>query len=280
MNTNADHFPVSIPMHDTEFIDSIVVRTEPRDLFARYFIAVDADLAARGMYVRARPFTELRRLHDLHAASRNPMLALFDPHFAPVPEYDAVCLVAYDHDHQPAATIAARIVNVATSNVKAAMEDLTFWFGNKAPEFQDSSVCHVGIPHAANLKGRILYAGAMWTRPDLRYAELAIVLTRLLRIYSYCQLDFDFEVAVAQAKFARKDVCSRYAFAHCDLGFWWDTNGVRNIEGPLLWSPGSHMAVLAAESLRDYDLKSPLVLNRRREQTVHPVPFQQGQGQT
>ena len=260
----------------TEFMDGLTITREPRSLFSRYFLAVDSDFSSRGIYLRRQSFNELRRLHDLHVATRNPMLALFDPTFAPVPQDSSACIVAYDSAHEPIATIAVRLVDTGKLNVKDAMEDLSFWFGERAPEFRSMSVCRVNVPGVQKIQGRLLYAGAMWTRPDRRNSNLAIIITRLMRIYAHCTFDFDYEVAVAQDKFNRDDVRTRYSFAHCELGFTWDTNGDRKIAGPLLWSPASYMEELAADTLREYDSNPPnLMLEGSNQKPVTVTGIQE-----
>lgn len=221
--------------HHPSLRDQLQIRQEPRDLIARYFRAFEAEARLRGVAFHLVSPLDLVAVHDAYAESWNGFTPVFDPRKTSIPDDACACMLGFDRRGEPAVAQACRLFDFGARSVKNALEDLTFWYGEKAHQHRAGARCVVTAPSAARLTGRMLYVGAFWVRPDLRSQIAGQTMQELSRIYGIANWDFDHIVTVGSGAFRRPELQARYGFDGYEDAFDIVTGDGQRFDGLFVW---------------------------------------------
>lgn len=227
------------------FRDQLRIGQEPRDLLTRYFNALDMEARARAIEFHLVSPHDLVAVHEAHADSWNGFTPVFDPRKTTISDDDCACILGFDRRGKPALAHACRLFDFGTGSVKDALEDLSFWYGDRAYQWRAGTRCVVTAPSAARLTGRMLYIGAFWVRPDLRSQIVGQTMQELSRIYGCARWAFDTIVTVGSRALMRPDLQARYGFDGYEEKFEISTGDGQRFDGLFIWQTrASQMARL------------------------------------
>ncbi len=182
-------------------LDQITLLHGPQDLLGRFFLVADAAGKDQGVKLRLRAdFEGLVALNQQHRASWTPMSPIFDPEQSNLRIDSAFWLEAYDDSGATVATHAARLFDWPETTAVDEIRALRVFYEDPAPhiaagesvEFDGSAVSHI--------KGRTVYGGALWVRPDYRRRGLTTILPRISRAYAFTRWGTDFHWSFVEPK--------------------------------------------------------------------------------
>lgn len=217
------------------FRDNLRIRHEPRELLGRYFRALDREARRRAIEFQLVSPIDLVAVHDAYADSWNGFSPVFDPGKTTITEDDYASILGFDRHGRPAVAHACRLFDFGDRSVKDALEDLTFWYGDRAHQWRAATRCVVTAPSAARLTGRMLYVGAFWVRPDLRSQIAGQTMQELSRCYGLAQWDFEHIVTFGSDALLRPELQQRYGFDGYEDAFDIVTGDGQQFGGIFLW---------------------------------------------
>ena len=229
------------PTRPVALLDQIKIKQEPRALLGRYFLMIDETLFRRKIVFRRSTFAELAAVYEEHHATWNGLAPVFDCRASVVPDESAVCFIGYDPTGLPMTTMAARYFDLRGRSIKAALEDLSFWYGADAATWRSRVSSKVECASAATITNRIFYPGGFWVRPDYRGTGLGYLIPDVARYYALSQWLVDHEVSVGARAFNRPEIQKCYNFERHENGFelWKDHKPM--LHGLLLSSHVEHL---------------------------------------
>jgi hypothetical protein len=225
-----------LPYKFSSLIDTLEIKREPRRLLGRYFLAFETEAAAAGLTFGIVAPDKLMQLYFDTQHSWNGLTPVFDTRTTPAEEELSACLIGYDRNGVPAVAHACRIFDFGAKTLKTTLEDLTFWYGDRAHEHRETVVCSVACPSAEKITGRVLYIGAFWIRRDLRKIGIGEIVQELARCYGCSQWAFDHIVTVGSHAFNDPRLQTRYGFEGYEAGFSIKRTDMSGFDGLLLWS--------------------------------------------
>jgi hypothetical protein len=217
--------------HYPLLVDSLDFVQQPRDLFGRYFLAAERLAAARGVTLHRTPFQELARLYEAHADSWNNLTPVFDARDSVIPDESAVCVVGYDRRGEPTNAVASRLYDLGSRTLKDSFEDLSFWYGDRAPDYRGRVHCSITAPTAARITGRLLYVGAFWLRRDMRGTEFGVATQWLARFWGLSRWNFDHVLSVGAMAFTDPAIQRRYGYEVQEPAFAIEKDGKALLRG-------------------------------------------------
>lgn len=234
------------------------IRQEPRALLERYFRAFDIEARGHAIEFQLVSPNDLVVVHDAHADSWNGFTPVFDPRTTTIPDDHCACILGFDRQGRPAVTHACRLFDFGSQSVKDALEDLTFWYGERAYQWRAGTRCVVTAPTAARLTGRVLYSGAFWVRPDLRGQIVGQTIQELARCYGLARWDFEHIITVGSDAWRRPDLQARYGFDGHEDAFDIVTGDGQQFKGLFIWQTRESQVRRMARMIDGWEAKRRL----------------------
>jgi hypothetical protein len=218
-------------------LETLDIAVEPRALFGRYFLALENEMVEHGIELRVTTPEALVEVYEQTKSSWPVFSPVIDHRVVNIDREKATFIIGYDRDGEAVVTHAIRLIDYGTKTIKEACEDLTFFYGDRAPEHREAGDrCSIWAKSAEMLTGSTLYIGAWWLHPKFRGIGVGLVVQDLARVYGASQWDFDYVVTGARGGISRPEVQQRYGFEGVEDGFLYERKGHEPISAHLLWS--------------------------------------------
>ncbi len=169
----------------SSFLDDIRISFGPHRLLGRFFLAADAEVQERGVHLSFAPMQQLVEINRETPASWRPLLPHYDPSYGGISEQNAFCLVGRSHAGDIVATQAGRFYDFTQTNLHAEATSLRLFYPDPERMRRSGESCTMTAPSAKRIRGRVVFSGAAWYRPDFRGRELSSVLPRIARAYAH-----------------------------------------------------------------------------------------------
>ena len=128
------------------------------------------------------------------------MSPIFDPEQSNLRIDSAFWLDAYDDNGDTVATHAARLFDLPETTVVDEIRSLRVFYENPAPHLAAGESVELDGAAVAHIKGRNVYGGALWVRPDYRRRGLTTILPRISRAYALTRWATDFHWSFVEPK--------------------------------------------------------------------------------
>jgi hypothetical protein len=189
-------------------------------LLAAHFQTAAATLSARGIELRhCRDLRRLVRINEEQRASWPLKVPpALDPDQAGFANSDAFMVEGRDRSGVVVFTEAARLLDLAGTNLKTEMEALRLFYRDPERQMEPGEKIEVNAPTPARISGRVGFLGAIWIRPDHRGTQLSRIFTTLVRWYAFSLWHLDWTAAIIGSRLVERGVERNYGLQNSEPG--------------------------------------------------------------
>ena len=225
----------------SSFLDGIRIDFGPHGLIGRFFLHAETAARERGVAVSFAPMQQLVEINQRNPDTWRPLLPHYDPSYGGISQRNAFCLVGRDQAGDIVATQAARFYDFTETNLHEEATSLRLFYPDPERMRRVGEGCTITAPSAERIRGRVVFSGAAWYRPDFRGRELSSVLPRIARAYAHAIWNTDCTVTFIAKMLVDRGVPRRVGYTNLE----WDVVLCNSIIGPyhgaLVWMETDEM---------------------------------------
>lgn len=218
------------------FLSDVVIDYGPEKELGKMFLAADARMRERDIYLSFASFDELVWVNRRNGRSWRPILPLFDPSVSDIDDSNGYALIGRNASGEIVFTYGSRVYNLGDTTLKDEIESLRVFYRDPARDRADGEAMRVTAPAAADRQGLVAFTGAAWARPDYRRANLVHVTTPLTRGLSHTRWGWNFLFS-----FMAPDVVRGGIARECRMHVEWE---IEMINTPVLRGDTLHAALV------------------------------------
>ena len=215
----------------------------PPALFGRAVLKADQAARRRGVYLSLASCQDLVSVNEANSKSWTPLAPIFNPALGGNTESDSFAIVGHNLDGDVVAAQAARYFDWRKSDFHEEAESLRLFYADPDQARNRGERCSVTSIQARNVKGRVVYSGGGWYRPDYRKRMLGAILPRVSRILSSTRWQQDFTISMMADPVYRGGFAARAGYTYAEPG----VNMIDTIAGPglvhfsLIWMDAAQL---------------------------------------
>jgi GNAT superfamily N-acetyltransferase len=157
----------------------------PCDLLANYFEFADAAARERGVRLSvSTDFDRLVAINKRQAANWSTLSPIFDPNKSRLTPNTAFWVEGIDEFGETVLTSAGRLYDHEERSLADDFRSLHVFYDDPAPRRDAGETVGVDAPAAERVRGRAMFSGAVWVRPDHRRHGFSRIIPRLARGYA------------------------------------------------------------------------------------------------
>lgn len=246
--------------------DQITVDHGPVALLGRFFLKADAAARSRGVQLSLVPLAVLPETNRQNSDTWLPLLPLFDPSIGGVTEATGIALIGRNDRGEIVATQGARLYDWTNSDLFEEATSLRMFYADPDASCLPGERCEITAPSARRIRGRVVFSGAGWYRPDHRGHLLSGILPRISRALAYTRWRSDYTISMIADAVIAGGMARRAGYTQVE------EKGVRMINSPvtkdatgaLVWMPPDQMLDDLARFLSTFDAQVDAGLEQRR----------------
>ena len=201
------------------FLDQIILEHGPRDLFARFFLDIDASFRERGIYLSiCTDFEELLHVNEENQRHWASLVPIVHPRKSNLDPSNAYWLRGEDETGRVVCTHAARFWDWRDTNLAEEMRAMRLFYADPAPYLAEGQGCTIVAPTADKICGRVQYSGAIWAHPDFRGRQLASLIPRASRAFGYTKWGTDYAFGFVEPILIEKGIAAAYGHTRTEPG--------------------------------------------------------------
>jgi hypothetical protein len=201
-------------------LDGITIDFGPPDLLGRFFLKADTALRERGITLSFGTLDELVAVNRANSDTWRPLISIFDPAFGGINRDNSYVLLGRDHYGDVVATQAGRLYSWTDTNFSEEAESLRLFYPDPERQKLPGETVNVSAKMAAAIKGRVVFSGAVWFRPDHRGRFLTGIMPRISRANAHTRWFTDTTMTMMAEKIVEKGVAARVGYTEVD----WDVS--------------------------------------------------------
>ncbi|HLJ64451.1 MAG TPA: hypothetical protein VKT70_10115 [Stellaceae bacterium] len=219
--------------------DQITLKYGPHDILERFFGMADAKAAELGLAVSVRAeFDPLLALHKRHRQEWGPLPASLDPRHSNLRIDQAFWIEGLDAKGETAFVHAARLFEWENTNLGEEVRSLRAFYDDPAKPLASGVRFPLTGAAANRIKGRCVFLGGLWVRPDCRGRGLSHLVPRLTSAYAYTRWGFDYAWGIVETHLYEAGLTGNYGPYRTEGPFTAETGGADKIDIVLLWAGG------------------------------------------
>jgi hypothetical protein len=249
------------------WLSDLTVEHGPVDLLGRFFLKADTAARRRGVMLSFAPMQALVDANRRHRETWRPLLPLFDPASGGITDEDSFCIIGRNSQGDVVATQAARLYRWDNTTFHDEAQSLRLFYAEPDLLKRTDERVDVTAPAARRIRGRVVFAGGAWYRPDYRGRQLAQILTRISRAYAYTRWKHDFHVSIMAEEVCKGGMPQRSGYTKVD----WEVMLRRTVVNPdgdvrcgLTWMDSSEYFEAIADFVARFDTQVDVGVDKRR----------------
>lgn len=147
-------------------------------LVKAYTMALD-----RGIRLRFGEFEELCHVNRRHSDSWRPVIPMFDVTHCRLAPDRSFAVFGETQDGEIAVTACARLYEWDDRSLADEVVSLRMFYDDPSAAIQRGERWSVVSPEVEQVRGRVLFTGGAWVRPDYRSTGLSRIVPRFARAY-------------------------------------------------------------------------------------------------
>ena len=223
--------------HRSDFLASIVVEHGPRNILARYFLAISWYLRERRLHLELISFPDLLDVNRRNRESWLPLTPTFDVTVnADLTRCPAYVFAARTESGDVVATHASRLFNWERTSFHFEAETLRLFYADPTRQAVSQESCRVSAPSAKQIRGNVVYSGATWYHPSVRGLGLPGVLSPFNRAYALSQWPVDTFTGLVSEANVNRNFAQRAHHANWEHGVLCRCSTHGDVDYYLVWS--------------------------------------------
>jgi hypothetical protein len=155
---------------------------EPKDILKNYLAFADNEARDRGVRLRIRTdFEALLRLNEQQSDNWPSLTPIFHPECSRLDASKAFWIDGIDASGSTVVTNAARLYELGDRSLADEISRLRVFYDNPGPHIAAGDAIEISAPSVGRIHGSVVFAGAMWVRPDHRRNGFTKIIPRLTR---------------------------------------------------------------------------------------------------
>jgi hypothetical protein len=202
--------------------DQISIDFEPREAFARFFLAADRAVRDRGIYLSIS--TDLDELMEANRSNMKvwyPLMPMFDPAYRSATPENMFWIRGVNAAGEIVLTQAARSYLWPDTTLDAELEAMNVFYAEPAEQAAVGEHCIVGTEAFRQISGAVCLTGSLWFRPDYRGLGLARVMPRITRAVALCRFYPQYFFSILQQHIIKAGMPQVYGWPRVDAPFYW-----------------------------------------------------------
>lgn len=173
-----------------KLLEEDTVARSQRELAAQYLAYAEHELNERGVRLAFRSdFEQLVEVNKLNRETWPPVPPLCNPAYSRLEDDTGFWIECIDEAGDTVATNAARLFELGDQSLADELRSLRAFYDDPARYVAAGESIEVTAPSAARICGRVVWAGALWVRPDYRREGFARILPRITRSAALARWD-------------------------------------------------------------------------------------------
>ena len=177
-------------------LDQITIDHGPAGLLGRFFLKADAAAHARGVNLSLASVEELIETNRTNRATWKPLVPLFDPEVGGITPANGLAILGRNAAGEVVAAQGARFYDWSASDLATEFTSLRMHYADPKASARDDETCCIFAPSAARIRGRVVFSGAGWYRPDYRGQLLSMILPRISRALAFTRWNSDYTISM------------------------------------------------------------------------------------
>jgi hypothetical protein len=216
--------------------DQITVEYGPIERLGRYFLQLDKAAAARGLSLSLHSdFAALARVNAANRQSWSALTPLFDHRWGGIGPENGFWIAGHDAKGEIVATQAARLYPWLDRTLESELTSLRLFYAEPMRQKQPQERCLVTAPCARTIRGRVVFSGSTWVRPDYRGRGLASILPRISRAYAFTRWYSDITMSMVRRNLVEGGLVGRYGYSRVEYSVNWLGSAKGDLELAVVW---------------------------------------------
>jgi hypothetical protein len=234
--------------------DQVTLTHGPHDVLGRFILLADQAARERGVFLSLESdFELLKRINVENMACWYPLAPSFDPHVGGIDAVNGFWILGRNEGREPVLCQIVRFYDWSNTTLATQASNLHVFYPNPALQARPGERCDVSAPGSTRIRGKAVYSGGTWFRPDFRGRGLASIVPRLGRALALSRWNTDYAFSFVQRMLVEKKVPRSYGFRNVEFAVEWKGSAVSDyIEFALVWIEREDFIV---------DLETTLVLH-------------------
>jgi hypothetical protein len=213
---------VALPARDQlagkSLLDGLRLDYGPADLLGRFFLKADAALRERGITMSFATLDELVEVNKRNSDTWKPLISIFDPAFGGINATNSLVMIGRNRIGDVVATQAARLYSWTNTTFAEEARSLRLFYPDPDRQKLPGETVKVTAQDGEEIRGRVVFSGAVWIRPDYRGRFLTGIMPRISRANAFTTWFTDLTITLMADTLVNKGLATRVGYRQID----WD----------------------------------------------------------
>ncbi|MBB2205544.1 hypothetical protein [Gluconacetobacter takamatsuzukensis] len=215
-------------------LDAIEINHGPRIELGRYFLQLAEEARKLGISLHmGRGSDRLNEVNKRNQDTWKPLSPVYDPDVSGINEETAI-YVEGQYDGDPVVTLILRRYDWPQSTLREEWESGRFAYRDPATQMQSDERWIAETPMAAEISGRVVFVGGLWSHPAFRRKRLPVLTIALMRSISLAVWGPDFSIGMIETGPMTRALLPLYGYPPMQPGMK-IVGGWRTFESNLIW---------------------------------------------
>lgn len=246
-------------------LDLIAVEHGPTALLGRFFLKADAMAQERGLSLWLAPLAELIEVNRRNRETWKPLVPLFDPAVGGITPENGLAILGRNGAGEVVAAQGARFYDWRDSDLESEFTSLRMHYADPRASARADETCRIFAPSARRIRGRVVFSGAGWYRPDYRGQLLSMILPRISRALAYTRWNSDYTISMMADGVVAGGMAKRCGYTEVEDGVeLLNSPMAPRAHGFLVWMPAEQLIADMAWFLSEFPTQVDAAVEYRR----------------
>lgn len=227
--------PARAQTFSRNFLSDVVIDYGPRDVLSRLFLKADSELREKGVELSFAPVATMIELNHINRSSWRPLVPILDATLGSFTDDNGFCAVGRNSRGEIIAAHAARLYSFNESSFKTEGENLRLWYSDPDRMKSPGETCSITCPSADIIRGRAVFSGGVWYRPDYRKLGLTTQIGQIVKAYAYTRWHADIIFTMMIDDVFAGGTAKRAGYPHAEWAVDLENTPLGNYRLALLW---------------------------------------------